>query len=1166
LTVPTVPLQQSPEWQFLVTLNEQLRPLTDPVAIQEVAVRLIGQHLRASRVNYAHINGDEYVIVRCYTDGVPPPPARASLDRFGGRMIEAIGRGETVVVDEVETDPRLGDRERGQILEGRTAAFVAVPLFKEGRWLATFAVHSAAPRTWTRDQIALIELTADRTWAAAARARVEEQLGQTESRQTFLRRLNDAIRPLADPSSVLHETCRLLGMHLRVNRVSYGEIKGDDCVIVGEYLDGVAPQASRFPWRMLGGSRTNEILEGGTLAVNDTALDAHTPEEREALRDAGIGAYICPLLIKNGRFVAAFGIHNRSPRNWTADEVALVQEVADRIWATLEHRRAEADLRANEARLAFLLRVNDALRPLSDPAAVQETAARLLGEHLGVNRVGYAEIEGHEYVIRREYTRGVAPLAGRGSGGFGAALRDAYLRGETVVVTDVMSDPKFTDAERGAMEAREIAAFIGITLIKNGRLVAAFGANQNTPRAWTAAEIELVRDVGERTWDAVERTRAETALRAQKQRLELAVEASSGGSWTWNAATNEVDWDARFRALYGFTPEEPARPDAWLPRVHEEDRQQVVALLNEMLTSKTRESWESTFRIVRPDGTVAWIQSRGRADRDRNGNVTRLSGLDLDFNQQHRTVEAIQARRDEEHDRHLRILLETATQGIVSVDARGTIVSANPAFEMMFGWAPGELIGEPIDRLLPSEFRDIHARHRTVYFAEPHPRMMGGGLSLVGERKNGSTFPIEVSLNHIATPGGGRTFAFVTDITDRQRAAAVLRERTEELEYRTTQLSQMAWDLTLAEHHAREQIARTLHDGLQQLLVIVALNLDQQRKRDLESGAVPSSLLLEAKQHLDEAIAAARSLNLELFPPVLHRSGLPAALSWLATWARDKYKLEVEIVADPDADSSRKDVRALLFESVKELLLNVVKHAQADRVTLELGLDADDQLCITVADHGTGFESGRLDRSKVGPTGWGLFSIRERLTLLGGRLDVDSAPGRGTRVRLVAPRGAAESEGVAVRDRGLTPAAAPAPRADRHPSADPLRILIVDDHAAVRSALQRMLHERPQFAVVGEASNGIEAIARAHMLRPDVILMDVAMPRMDGIEATARISVQLPDIQILGLSMQARSETIHAIEQAGAAAFFFKGIDTQRLLDHLLALHASRTDSVRTDV
>jgi signal transduction histidine kinase/ActR/RegA family two-component response regulator len=462
----------------------------------------------------------------------------------------------------------------------------------------------------------------------------------------------------------------------------------------------------------------------------------------------------------------------------------------------------------------------------------------------------------------------------------------------------------------------------------------------------------------------------------------------------------------------------------------------------------------------------------------------------------------------------------------------------------MFGWAAGELLGELVERLIPSLFRHQAAAR---------------GVDLVGKRKDGSIFPIAVTVNHVPSPGGGRVFVFVTDITERQRAATALQERTAELEYRTTQLSQMAWDLTLAEHHAREELAKTLHDGLQQLLVIVALNLELQQKRDAEAGTAPSELLAEAKQQIDEALDVARSLNVELFPPVLQRAGLPAALTWLANWTRDKYKMRVEIDADPRADSPRKDVRTLLFESVRELLFNAVKHARTDRVTLSLQLDDDDRLCMTVTDRGVGFMPSRLDdRSRPGHVGWGLFRIRERLSLLGGNLDIDSAPGRGTRVRLVAPRGAGHDT-VADASESSVARSGAAPAVDDDRSApDALRILIVDDHPAVRRALREMLHQRPQLAVVGDSANGFEAIAHANTLRPDVILMDIAMPHMDGVEATARIRAALPEIRILGLSTLARSETADAIEQAGADGFFVKGTDTRRLIEQLLAYHALR--------
>ena len=156
--------------------------------------------------------------------------------------------------------------------------------------------------------------------------------------------------------------------------------------------------------------------------------------------------------------------------------------------------------------------------------------------------------------------------------------------------------------------------------------------------------------------------------------------------------------------------------------------------------SKGKDAWDNTFRIVLPDGKVSWIQSLGRADRAADGQVTRLTGLDLDVTERRRAEEALQARRDEERDRELQLLLETATQGIVSVDAQATIVTANRALEAMFGWAPGELIGQSIERLVPPSVRDAHVQHRTGYFAAPGPRPMGVNSSSSVNGKTGRRF------------------------------------------------------------------------------------------------------------------------------------------------------------------------------------------------------------------------------------------------------------------------------------------------------------------------------------------------------------------------------------------------------------------------------------------
>src|SRR6185503_13474436 len=125
----------SAEWPFLVVLNEQLRPLTDAVEIQDVAVRLLGEHLQASRVDYGQIEGDEYIIRRSYARTGLPFAGRGDVACFGKAIVDACRRAETSVVGDAHSDPRFTDAERAQLLSAETAALIAVPLTKEGRWI-----------------------------------------------------------------------------------------------------------------------------------------------------------------------------------------------------------------------------------------------------------------------------------------------------------------------------------------------------------------------------------------------------------------------------------------------------------------------------------------------------------------------------------------------------------------------------------------------------------------------------------------------------------------------------------------------------------------------------------------------------------------------------------------------------------------------------------------------------------------------------------------------------------------------------------------------------------------------------------------------------------------------------------------------------------------------
>ncbi|HEU5310807.1 MAG TPA: GAF domain-containing sensor histidine kinase, partial [Candidatus Eisenbacteria bacterium] len=227
-----------------------------------------------------------------------------------------------------------------------------------------------------------------------------------------------------------------------------------------------------------------------------------------------------PLLTRDGALIGMMSTHWRIPHEPSERDLQLFDVLARQVADLIERIRAETALRTNQKRQAFLLELHDALRTLAEPAEIQETAARLLGEHLRVQRVNYTEIEGEFAHIKGSYVNGVRPLPPHVAyRAFGTQLIERYQRGESVTVDDIETSPLFGPEEREALREIEVCAFVVLVLIKDGRWVAAFAVQSATPRVWKELEISLVQETAERTWAAVERARAEQALRDSEARL-----------------------------------------------------------------------------------------------------------------------------------------------------------------------------------------------------------------------------------------------------------------------------------------------------------------------------------------------------------------------------------------------------------------------------------------------------------------------------------------------------------------------------------------------------------------------------------------------------------------------------------------------------------------------
>jgi signal transduction histidine kinase/CheY-like chemotaxis protein len=370
-----------------------------------------------------------------------------------------------------------------------------------------------------------------------------------------------------------------------------------------------------------------------------------------------------------------------------------------------------------------------------------------------------------------------------------------------------------------------------------------------------------------------------------------------------------------------------------------------------------------------------------------------------------------------------------------------------------------------------------------------------------------------------------------------------VQERTAELSRQAAKLRTLATELTLTEQRERRRLAEILHDEHQQLLVAAKLRLSL-----LQRGQAThvQTACEEVTALLQEAIEHSRALTQDLSPPILQIRTLLPALAWLAGWMEEKHQIKVDVDADPTEIQLSEEVTFLVIRCVRELLFNVVKHAQVLTAHLSATIQ-DSQVQIVISDRGVGFDPAQLLSRSSTSRGFGLFSIQEQLALFGGRLKITSAPGQGCRCTLWVPREVAESpEESDTRPTRRSSLTSKTPAIDA--AGTKIRLVLADDHAVLRQSLARVLDEEPDLEVVGEAADGQTAVELARRLQPDLVLMDLSLPGLDGIGATRAIRTACPTVQVIGLSMYDDPEQARAMREAGAAHYLTKSSPTDALL------------------
>jgi two-component system, sensor histidine kinase and response regulator len=662
-------------------------------------------------------------------------------------------------------------------------------------------------------------------------------------------------------------------------------------------------------------------------------------------------------------------------------------------------------------------------------------------------------------------------------------------------------------------------------------------------RTFRDAEREL-RQVNRRlaqTNAGLDRTIAERTrkLRESEERFELAVRGSTDGIWDWSVLTNEVFYSPRMKELIGYSDDEfPNVFASFESRLHADDHDWVMRTLDEHL--RHHKPYDVEYRLLTKSGEYRWYRARGQAVWNEAGQAQRMAGSITDVTESHRLRE------------RFRLAVEASPAALLMVQQDGRIVMANSRGLKMFGYIEEELIGKPIEVLVPPRFRAGHPAHRDSFFRNPARREMGAELELFGVRKDGSELPIKVGLSQVVTAEGQAVICGVLDVTDQKKTFEAMEQAKQAAESASRAKSSFLANMS---HEIRTPMNGII--GMAQLLAQTELRSHQ---RDYLATIDESAqiLLRLLNDILDFSKIEAGKLELECMDFRISECVARAAQMMVLRAAEKGLEIACR-VAPEIADHLRGD-SGRVQQVLVNLLSNAVKFTEVGEIFVNVNAEsitADKiRLHISVSDTGIGVPDDKRDQvfspfeqaessttRRFGGTGLGLAISRQLVEMMHGRIWVDSELGRGSTFHFTSEFGIA---------------------ADQH-RPDPvelgslqgLPVLVVDDNVTNRRILSEMLQQwdmQPVLADSAAAARQALQTAEASQRPIRLILLDHHMPGEDGVHFAESIRGKLNYGQcpIIMISSGSSPSDVEIGQKYGIDRFMTKPVIASELLDEVL--------------
>jgi len=805
-------------------------------------------------------------------------------------------------------------------------------------------------------------------------------------------------------------------------------------------------------------------------------------------------------------------------------------------------------LKQSQAREAVLVELADRFRSLEEPEDLAFAAAEILGRALNVSRAGYGTIDPRleTIVIERDWNApGIQSLAGTLQfRDYGSYIED-LKRGITVVITDAREDER-TASTAAALEAISARSFVNMPVTEQAGFVALLYLNHEDARIWTDDELELIREIAERTRVAVERRRVEKALARSEEQLRLATENAEIGMWDLDVVNNVNYSSATVKAMFGIPVEENPPSEEYFALVHTDDIARVTAAYRSAFDPGARESYNVQYRVIgRDDGVERWVHARGRGVFDDNGVCIRVTGTAMDITKERQTQEAL--RRSEEL---LRLATGHAEIGLWDVDnVANTLTWTKPVREA-FGISHDNAVtlDDFYSGLHPDDLEKTSAAFSSAM--DPNKRALYDVEYRTIGQEDGVERWVHAKGRGLFDDGGRclRVVGTTIDVTARKRIEAELHELNETLEKRVAERTAALEKTQAALQQAQKMeaignltggIAHDFNNLLQGLTG--SLDLIRMKPQDTERVRRYAEAGLQAAERgaklTAQLLAFSRAQKLEL---------KPLAMNTLLQDMRDLLgrtlgpSVQVTMDLGSDVGSVLGDETQLEM-SVLNLAINardampdggaLIILSRALHVIDDPELQPGDYVELRVSDNGSGMPPDVIARAfdpffttkGVGKgTGLGLSQVYGMAQQAGGTARIGSEPGKGTSVSIFLRA----TDGEAARKVKTDGARV-------NPPAEAASVLVIDDDPDVRTFLADSL---AAFGyAVRDAKDGAQGLELLAQQKPDLLLVDYAMPGMTGAEVAARARKIHADLPIIFASGYAETAALENVQDANTA-------------------------------